>query len=165
MRLSSHPSRKARQAASHSTKAEGIVVRPFRMDDYDAAFALWRPKLISEGLRVRFSDTLPASMSDGPRSPIDSPRSADELDADPDRRAILARRDLLVAVALTGALASCGGNSSSSSKSVDAAPPTLDGSSDTESAESGNVGVDGADDGASVDAGGTGPSTPCFCVY
>jgi ribosomal protein S18 acetylase RimI-like enzyme len=51
----SHPSdHKARQAASASAKDHGIVVRPFRMEDYDASFALWRR---CEGIGLGASDT------------------------------------------------------------------------------------------------------------
>jgi putative acetyltransferase len=54
MRLSRQSSHKASQSTSGSAKDTGIVVRPFRMDDYDAVFALWRR---SEGIGLGASDT------------------------------------------------------------------------------------------------------------
>jgi len=114
-------------------------------------------------------------MADDSRAPVAPACSENELSTDADHRAILARRDLLIAVAMTGVLASCGSNSSSGSHSGDAAPPPEDHSipllcvsvsADAETTESGGAGVDGADDGgASLDAGGTEPNSNCFCVY
>jgi hypothetical protein len=119
-------------------------------------------------------------MSGDSQNPVAPACSEDELSADADHRAILARRDLLMAVAMTGLLASCDGNSSSAgSKGGDAAPPTQDAaititatpfcaavSTDGESTDSACKGVDGADDGdATLEAGDTAPSSICVCVY
>jgi ribosomal protein S18 acetylase RimI-like enzyme len=46
--------RKACQATFGSAKDDGIVVRPFRMKDYDSVFALWRR---CEGVGLGASDT------------------------------------------------------------------------------------------------------------
>jgi putative acetyltransferase len=54
MRLSQQANHKASQATSGSSRDDGIVVRPFRMDDYDAVFALWRR---CEGVGLGASDT------------------------------------------------------------------------------------------------------------
>jgi ribosomal protein S18 acetylase RimI-like enzyme len=54
MRRSYQAKHKAKQATSGSAKDDGIVVRPFRMEDYDDVFALWRR---SEGVGLGASDT------------------------------------------------------------------------------------------------------------
>lgn len=54
MRLSHQANHKAGQATSGSAKGDGIVVRPFRMGDYDAVVALWRR---CEGVGLGASDT------------------------------------------------------------------------------------------------------------
>jgi ribosomal protein S18 acetylase RimI-like enzyme len=54
MRRSHQANHKARQSASGSGKDDGIVVRPFRMEDYDPVFALWQR---CEGVGLGASDT------------------------------------------------------------------------------------------------------------
>ena len=54
MSLSHQANPKASQATCGSAKDDGSVVRPFRMQDYDAAFALWRR---CEGIGLGASDT------------------------------------------------------------------------------------------------------------
>lgn len=54
MRLSRETKPKARQARSSPANGDGIVVRPFRMEDYEAALALWRR---CEGIGLGASDT------------------------------------------------------------------------------------------------------------
>ena len=54
MRLRHRANHKASQATSISSKDDGTVVRPFRMGDYDAVFALWRR---CEGVGLGASDT------------------------------------------------------------------------------------------------------------
>ena len=54
MRLSHQTKHRASQAKTSSVKDDRIVVRPFRMEDYGAAFALWRR---CEGVGLGSSDT------------------------------------------------------------------------------------------------------------
>jgi putative acetyltransferase len=60
------PNHKSRQATSGSAKDDGIVVRPFRMKDYDAVFALWRR---CEGVGLGESDTRAAIVAYLRRNP------------------------------------------------------------------------------------------------
>ena len=75
--------------------------------------------------RVAARDRLLSEMSGDLRDPVAPACSEDELSTDADHRAILARRDLLMVVAMTGLLASCDGTSSPAGpKGRDAAPST-----------------------------------------
>ena len=78
--------------------------------------------------RVTARDRLLSEMSGDLRGDSVAPAcSEDELSTDADHRAILARRDLLMVVAMTGLLASCDGTSSPAGpKGRDAAPSPQD---------------------------------------
>jgi hypothetical protein len=105
----------------------------------------------------------------------DSVSSDDGSIDDRDHRAIVARRDFLVAVAMTGlaSMASCDRHSPSNTGTSDAAAPYADAPADRATPDTASQPldahwdyVDGAIDvSGSSEVGGTNIPPGCFCVY